>query len=202
MIKVFFCCSWDDNITNFLNKKYKPLTKNSSGIWKNIMAVDTINNAEWVVIIDDIHPRLKNKLTNFNKNKVICIPREPVRKKPQYLEFNFKYPFLYTNFYHCWSSIMCIKKNYDELSAFTMQNKNKLCSTITSGLDLGVGIYKNRVNFIKKLSKQNNFLDKIDIYGYNWKSYGNCAELIRKSCRSRAQIRFTHRWKLCIYLVM
>ena len=47
-------------------------------------------------------------------------------------------------------------------------NKNKLCSTITSGFSGGDGLYNKRIEFIKKLSKQKNFLGKIDIYGYNW----------------------------------
>jgi len=64
---------------------------------------------------------------------------------------------------------MCIKKNYDELLAFNkIPLKNKLCSTITSRLDQGNGLYATRIEFIKKLSKQKQFLNKIDIYGYNW----------------------------------
>jgi len=169
MIKIFFCCSWDPNPLHFLEEKYKPLTPESKGIWKNIIAVTDINKADWIVIIDDIHKKQKKQILNFNKDKVICIPREPGRKNPSYLNHNFKYKYTYNNFFHCWTSIMCIKKNYDELLAFNkIPLKNKLCSTITSRLDQGNGLYATRIEFIKKLSKQKQFLNKIDIYGYNW----------------------------------
>ena len=80
-----------------------------------------------------------------------------------------KYKYTYENFFHCWTSISHIKKNYDELLAFNkIPLKNKLCSTITSRLDHGIGLYGKRIEFIKKLSKQKQFLNKIDIYGYNW----------------------------------
>lgn len=169
MIKVFLCCSWDTDPIHFLKEKYAPLTPNSKGIWKKIKAVTNIKDAEWVVIIDDIHPNQLNQIINFDNNRIICIPREPARIKPKYMNYNFKYKFTYDNFYHCWSSIMCIKKNYDELLDFNkLPIKNKLCSTVTSGLIFNTGIYKERVEFIKKLSKQSQLRDKIDIFGYNW----------------------------------
>ena len=168
MINIFFCCSWDPDPAHFLNDKYKPLTLLSSGKWKNLNAVTDIKKAEWVIIIDAIHPKQLKDVLNFDKNKVICIPREPHRFNPNYLNYNFKYKYTYNNFYHCWTSIMCINKTYDELIAFNKYNKSKLCSTVTSGLHRNIGLYPNRIDFIKKLSKQPQFIDKIDIFGYNW----------------------------------
>ena len=169
MKKVFFCCSWDNNPQHFLQDKYAPLTPNNSGIWNNIIAVTNINDADWVIIIDDIHNSQRNQITQFNPNKIICLPREPARNNPSYLNYNFKYKMTYNNFYHVWTSIMCIKKNYDELNAINVPlKKTKLCSTITSKFNPGGGIYAERIEFIKKLSQQKQFLDKIDIFGYNW----------------------------------
>jgi hypothetical protein len=169
MIKIFFCCSWDPNSKHFLEDKYAPLTPNNSGKWNNIIAVTDINEAEWVIIIDDIHNSQINQITQFNPNKVICLPREPTRTYPTYLNYNFKYKMTYNNFFHVWTSIMCIKKNYDELLAInTPPKKNKLCSTITSKFNPGGGLYGIRIKFIQKLSQQKKFLDKIDIFGYNW----------------------------------
>ena len=169
MIKIFFCCSWDPDPQHFLEDKYAPLTPNNSGKWNNIIAVTDINNAEWVIIIDDIHPSQRNNIIKFNPDKIICLPREPARSNPSYLNYNFKYRMTYDNFFHCWTSIMCIKKNYDELSIInTSPEKNKLCSTITSRFNPGGGLYGTRIEFIKKLSQQKQFTDKIDIYGYNW----------------------------------
>ena len=93
MIKIFFCCSWDSNPIHFLEEKYKPLTPESKGIWKNIIAVTNISEADWIVIIDDIHKSQKKQILKFNKDKVICIPREPARNNPSYLNHNFKYKF-------------------------------------------------------------------------------------------------------------
>ena len=169
MIRVFFCCSWDNNTEHFLKHKYLPLTEHSKGIWKNIQAVTDIKKADWVVIIDDIHPSLYNDIKQFNKNKIICIPREPSKKYYNYLQLQCKYGFTYKNLFHCWSSIMCIKKTYDELKLVNHSPiKNKLCSTITSGFNPGGGLYKTRIDFIKNLSTHKEFLNKVDIYGYNW----------------------------------
>ena len=169
MINVFFCCSWDPDPVHFLEEKYRPLTKNSSGTCGNIMAVTDIKQADWLVIIDDIHPKQINEVANFNPNKVICIPREPENRSPVYMRFNFKYNFTYPTFFHCWSSIQAIEKNYDQLSSFQFLLKTRPCSTITSGYDNGTGLYKTRVDFIKRLSRQDRFREKIDIYGYGWK---------------------------------
>jgi hypothetical protein len=168
MIKIFFTCSWCSDPEHFLKDKYLPLTKNNSGIWKNIKAVTNIKEAEWLIIVDDINKKQKKEILNFDRERVICIPREPARKNPNYLNHNFKYKFTYDNFFHCWTSIMCIKKNYDELLSIIPYNKKKICSTITSRLNPGGGLYATRIDFIKKLSKQTKFLNKIDIYGYNW----------------------------------
>ena len=70
------------------------------GIWKNIIAVEDIKQAEWVVIIDDINPNFRSNILKFNKEKVICIPREPMRRNPEYLKYGFKYDFTYSNFFH------------------------------------------------------------------------------------------------------
>ena len=153
MIKIFFTCSWDSNPEHFLKDKYLPLTKNNSGIWKNIKAVTNIKEADWLIIVDDINKKQKKEILNFNRERVICIPREPARKNPNYLNYDFKYRFTYENFFHCWTSIMCIGKNYDELSSIIIPyNKKKICSTITSKLNLSRRrfiCYKNR--FYKKI---------------------------------------------------
>ena len=169
MIKIFFCCSWDSDPVNFLQEKYGPLTPNNSARWNNLIAVTNINDADWVIIIDDIHNSQKNEIIKFNNNKIICLPREPGRPHPSYLNYNFKYKMTYNNFFHVWTSIMAIKKNYDELNAINKPlEKTKLCSTITSKFNPGGGLYGARIDFIKKLSKQQQFMDKIDIFGYNW----------------------------------
>ena len=169
MIKIFFCCSWDSDPIHFLEDKYGPLTPNNSAQWNNIIAVTNINDADWVVIIDDIHNSQRNEIIKFNNNKIICLPREPGRPHPSYLNYNFKYKMTYNNFFHVWTSIMAIKKNYDELNAINKPlEKTKLCSTITSKFNPGGGLYGARIDFIKKLSKQEQFMDKIDIFGYNW----------------------------------
>lgn len=169
MIKVFFCCSWDPDPQHFLDEKYKDLTPNSCGKWKNISAVTNIKDADWIVIIDDIHKNQLSQILSFDKNKVICIPREPHRRHPIYLKYNFKYSFTYNNFYHCWSSIKAIKKNYMELNNYKKYyNKSKICSAVISKNQSDNGIYYKRIHFLKKLSQQEQFINKVDIFGYNW----------------------------------
>ena len=46
--------------------------------------------------------------------------------------------------------------------------KTKLCSTVISRYNPGGGLYGTRIDFIKRLSKQTKFLDRVDIFGYNW----------------------------------
>tara|TARA_Y100000816_G_C26103816_1_gene585829 strand:+ start:2382 stop:3314 length:933 start_codon:yes stop_codon:yes gene_type:complete len=169
MIKVFFCCSWDPDPKHFLEDKYLPLTKNSSGVWGNITAVTDMKEADWIVIADDIHGSQRQDILSFDPNKVICLPREPERTSPEYMRYPFKYKFTYQNFYHCWTSIMCVQKTYDDLANFKYRLKTKPCSTITSSYNNGTGIYGKRVEFIKRLSREQRFMDKIDIFGYGWK---------------------------------
>lgn len=161
MIKIIFCCSWDTNFKKILEQKMLPLTPSNKGIWKNVEAVDNVNDAEWLVILDDL---IDKRLIKRFKNNIIRIPREPGNNKI----YKFKHFKNYNNFYHCWTSIMCIGyKNYDFLSNFKIPEKNKLCSTITSKLIVN-SFYAKRVNFIKKLSEREVFYDKIDIFGYDW----------------------------------
>ena len=169
MIKVFFCCSWDPDPKHFLEDKYLPLTANNSGVWNNIIAVTDISDAEWLVIIDDIHNSQRNQVARFDPNKVICLPREPSRVRPSYLNYGFKYKMTYGNFFHVWTSVMCIGKSYDELCAVDSPPvKNRLCSTITSRFNPGGGLYGTRIEFVKRLSQQKQFINRVDIFGYNW----------------------------------
>ena len=164
MVKIFFCCSWDPNPKHFLEDKYAPLTPNNSGKWNGLVAVTDVNDADWVIIIDDIHNSQRQLIARFNPTNVICLPREPARAHPSYLNYNFKYKMTYENCFHCWTSIMHIVKNYDELaSIISSPPKNKLCSTITSRFNPGGGLYATRIDFIKKLSQQKQFVNKIDI---------------------------------------
>ena len=90
------------------------------------------------------------------------------RTYPSYLNYDFKYKMTYIllsrlDIYYVY------QKNYDELNAINQPlQKTKLCSTITSKFNPGGGLYAARIEFIKKLSKQKQFLDKVDIFGYNW----------------------------------
>jgi len=174
MIKVFFCCSWDHDSKHYIDKKILPLTDRQTGIWDNIEVTTTLEDAEWVVIMDDIPKTMLKQITHFNKNKVICFPREKANKNPLYLRCGFKYAYTYSNFYHVWSSLL-IGKNYNELlECSTYPKKNKLCSTITSAYNPQSQFYPQRVQFIKDLSQAGKtkinipFPLDVDIYGYGW----------------------------------
>lgn len=166
-IKIFLCASWTHNFNELLDS-YKNFTPKKNGIWNDIEGTTNINEADWVVVLDDLNQFNLNLIQKFDKNKIICLPRESARTNPYYLNTNIKYKFTYNDIIHVWSCNTEIKKNFDDLINLEYKEKKKLCSTVTSRLNLNVGIYQERINFIKKLSKQNNFKDKIDIFGYNW----------------------------------
>ena len=182
MIKVFLTCPWNNNIFDF----YKKNTPNSKGIWNNIEGVVNIDDAEFIIVLDDLHESILNRgFESFNKkfvnaNKVIYFQRENTkilnsdRNKSWYVNKvlpNVKYNITYEdNFFYTFAPASFIDKTYDELKKMKYEdiNKNKNISCIVSSKVLShiTPNYKKRVEFIKKYSNENP--DKIDIYGYGW----------------------------------
>lgn len=168
MIKLYFCCSWGESSEKLI-EKYSKLTPKLKSEWNNLQATNNINEADWIIIVDDLPNNIN--LENIDLNKIITIPREPYRFNFKYDKYNIKFKFNYDNFFHCWSSVTHILYDYKQLLDLKFKEKNKLCSGVVSKLiqknpKQARFAYENRVNFIRKLCQTNN--NNIDIYGYNW----------------------------------
>jgi hypothetical protein len=181
-INVLFTCPWSDEII----ESYKNNTPNNKGIWKNIEGVTNIDDAEFIIVLDDLHKSILDKgmeyFTNkfYNNNKIIHFQRENTKilesnkNKSWYIEKflpQIKYNISYENdFFYTFAPASFIDKTYDELKSLKYEdlNKDKNISCIVSSKVLShiTPNYQKRVDFIKKYSSEN--VDNIDIYGYGW----------------------------------
>lgn len=165
-INISFLCNWGES-SNQLMKKYSKLKSANFNNWKNLFPIDNINNSDWVIVMDDYSDidKLKNK-------NIIVLPREPYKKNKNISNINVTHDLNYNNFYHVWTCIAHIEKNYDELMLLNLSKKTHKCSAVVSKLihttpNEARIAYEERVAFIKKLSTLKT--NDIDIYGYNWK---------------------------------
>tara|TARA_B100000424_G_scaffold57824_2_gene41881 strand:+ start:6525 stop:7499 length:975 start_codon:yes stop_codon:yes gene_type:complete len=180
--KIFLTCPWDDKIIN----SYKNNTPNNKGIWKNIEGINNIDEADFIIVLDDLHQSILDKgieyFTNkfYKDNKIIHFQRENTKilkskiNQSWYVK-NFlpkiKYNVTYEdNFFYTFAPASFIDKTYDELKMMKFEdlNKDKNISCIVSSKVLShiTPNYQKRVNFIKKYSSENT--NNIDIYGYGW----------------------------------
>jgi hypothetical protein len=181
MIKIYITCPWQDS-TSILNK-YKKNTPGNKGIWKNIEAVTNYQDAEYLIVLDNLYKDLielgeHHFLNKFNNlNKIIHFQRENTGilkygKKNWYLNnilpklrnhITYEKRFLYT-----FAPASFINKTYDELKSMKYPNKTKNISCVVSSklFNKFTDGYKKRTKFIKKYSSL--YPEKIDIYGFGW----------------------------------
>ena len=181
MINIIFTCSWMNNEQIF--NSYKQNTPDNLGIWKNIKGVIDINEAEYIIILDDLHVSflnngIQNFLQKFNYDKIIHFQRENTTilnkqtNKSWYLTNvlpNIKYHITYEKgFLYTFAPASFINKTYDELKSMTYPEKTKNISCVISSKILNhiTDNYYKRVQFIQNYSK--NYPNKIDIYGKGW----------------------------------
>ena len=178
MLKIYFICPWEDS--NSLLNKLKKNTPKNEGIWKNLRGVDSINDCDYIVILDDLHVVFLNMgLNNFMKivdniNKIIYFQRENTSilnmcKKSWFrsdllplLKHNYSYE---DDFFYTFTTAHFLNKTYDELKVMEYPKKTKKVSCVVSNKNLGSS-YANRINFIKKYSEI--YPNSIDIYGRGW----------------------------------
>ena len=180
MKTIYFTCPWEDS-TSLLNKM-KRNTPSSQGIWKNIQGTDDINNFDYMVVLDDLHPSLLRKgpeaLANMVKkpNRVIYFQRENtnILKKSSKSWFTttilprIEHRYSYENdFFYTFTTAHFLNKTYDELKSMEYPHKTRNISCVVSNKNLDT-TYQNRINFIKEYSSRNK--DTIDIYGNGWKN--------------------------------
>jgi len=181
---IMFTCKYSDNTT--LLKSLVDGTPGSKGVWKNIIATNTLTAANWLIVLDDLDSALlkqgKNELlNNFNINNIIYFNRENasiLNKTKKYRlswfikdilpqlkhVYTDKTDYMYT---HVTASF--IGKTYDELKQLKPPNpdtKKKLSAVVSSMQDNEY--YKKRKEFIIDYSESEP--EMIDIYGIGWKN--------------------------------
>ena len=178
MINIYFTCPWEDAESLLL--KYKNITPDLGGIWKNIKATTNYEETEYLIVIDNINDNiLKKGEAHFsnkfrNLDKVIHFQREneSILGNINNWYTNNIFPKLknyispQNGFYYNFVTPIFINKTYDELKQMTFPEKTNNISTITSykhNPNINDG-YNKRVNFIKKYSNKYN----IDIFGKGW----------------------------------
>lgn len=176
--KIYFTCPWQDSES--LLFKYKKITPKQSGIWKNIEATTNYEEAEYLIIMDNVNDSILQKgeahfLNKFsNLDKVIHFQREneSILGHINNWYMNNIFPKLknyispQNGFLYCFVSPTFIDKTYDELKNMPFPEKTKNISTIISykhNPNINDG-YNKRVNFIRKYSNKY----KIDIFGKDW----------------------------------
>lgn len=167
MIKIFFISYWGDTPSQLL-EQYKKLTINNSGKWNNLIGTTDITQTDYIIIMEGIPEKYINIIHNFNKNNIICFPREPniVNISKNYLNLNIPNAYTYSNMYHIISNFNFLGETYDTLYNLKYPHKNKLLSCIISGKKSSTRIL--RYNFVFNFSNHNPSI--IDVYGksLNW----------------------------------
>ena len=62
MINIIFYCNWGSNSIELL-EKYKLMTPNNNGIWKNLKGITNLNEADYIIFLEGIP-------NNFNINSI------------------------------------------------------------------------------------------------------------------------------------
>lgn len=182
MLKICITCPWANSYDIF--NSYKRNTPGCSGVWKNVRGVHDINDADYLVVLDNLHESLLNEgkhfiLSRFEYNRIIHFQRENtaiIQKSANQTNWyaneilpNLKHNISYEKGYmYTFAPATFINKTYDELKEMKYPFKNKPLSCVVSGkkLDHITDNYRKRIDFITKYSHLNQ--GDIDIYGKNW----------------------------------
>jgi len=153
MIKVIFSCNWNLSPHQLL-KKYSKQTPNEAGIWKNIMGVSNIAEADYYIV-------LENSSIKTHQDKTIFVKREPDIINPIHPKYKHTITFNDDNTgIHWW-----INKTYDELKNMKYPNKTKIISCVASSK------HSHRAKYIRRLMTGDSL---VDLYGrgHDAKHYG------------------------------
>lgn len=162
MKKVAFFCLWNQTPLQLLNR-YKKMTENNLGIYKDLQGTDNILEADIIVFMEGIP---KNLNLNYLKNKtLICFPREPYGKK-NWEQLNLPHGYTYDNIFHVITDTEHMRKDYDFLKKLEYHEHPKTLSAVVSSKNDNAG-YHLRVRFFIRLSQV--YPDLCDIYGAGWK---------------------------------
>lgn len=166
MKKIYFAPTpWADSKT--ILDDYKLQTPNSDGIWEDLVGVDDLEEAEYIIIQDS--SIIKNKLSIYPKEKLIYFSREALDKNSikEYPEDKFTHfsfwngtGYLFTKWMYRKQGYGGTSKSYSELKNESIPKKTKELCCILSDTEVCDGH-----TLRKKFTKE--FLDKhkFDLYG-------------------------------------
>ena len=143
MKKIFFLNSWGESNSSLLDR-YKKQTPELSGMWKDLVGVSNIKEADYCIILGG-----NRTIINFDPDKTIYVKREPdfIESEPLHLGHSI----LWRNS-HC-GVTWWVNKSYDELKNMSYIKKEKEISCIVSAK------HAHRLAFIQKMMEKNNLVD-------------------------------------------
>jgi hypothetical protein len=156
MIKIAFAGNWRET-TKELSDFYKKQTPNASGIWNNIVCVDSWEEADYVIVMDGV-----NAGRIPPKDKVVFFGREP-----RHVNYR-RWEDCKLSFHHadgdCWlASTWWVNVPFVELERMGVDiPKQKPLSIIDSGRKAIVG-HNNRVSVIERIV--NKYKEDVDVWG-------------------------------------
>mgnify|MGYP003675104322 FL=1 len=112
MHKIYFASNWgqsSEQIANF----YKRQSPNGMGQWGNVISVNTMQEADFVIVLDDTTEHIPTD------KRVIFLGREPDHVRPRIKSNKWKssYNFLHHEFNNCWlAQTWWVDMNYETLN--------------------------------------------------------------------------------------
>ena len=143
-IKIIYLNNWGESTTDLLNR-YSKQTPKCKGIWKNLIGVTNIKDADFYIVLEGYHIVLPS-------DKTIYIKREPDFIRKHTSSYKHQINLKDTNCGLVW----WINKTYDELKTMQYPQKTKNISCIVSSK------HKDRLHLTKQIIKYN---PDIDLYG-------------------------------------
>ena len=147
MNKIFFLNSWGESSAALL-QRYSRQTPNISGIWKDIVGVPKIKDADYCVVLG----MGQHRRADFDLDKTIYVKREPTFIARD--SDAFKHTILWKDT-HC-GITWWVNKTYDELKSMEYPNKTKKISCVVSSK------HSHRNNYVRSLFRGDS---PIELYG-------------------------------------
>lgn len=159
MKKVAFVGGWGESSGAML-RRYAMQTPGNSGIWQDVQGVESIADADFIVVMDRTPPDMD--IANLPWEKVIYFEREP--HQVPWMERNFPSNMFFDGSYSKLHNVPTwwINVGFDDLVAMPYPAKPKLLSCVNSGLYSHIEEHRLRVEFLTRLTQQTH---DIDVYG-------------------------------------
>tara|TARA_R110000824_G_scaffold388703_4_gene584378 strand:- start:5308 stop:6207 length:900 start_codon:yes stop_codon:yes gene_type:complete len=165
--KIAFCCPWGINSAKLLYN-FKLLTPNNDGVWENLVGVDDVYDADWIIASENIDPAID--MRKINQDNIILFEREPPWiGTPNWNNHSTEYKFRFSSgrcFRVCgwsWNS------TYKDMREYKWKKRDKKICVITSNKRMCQG-HLHRLNFIKYFC--NRYPGILDVYGVGMENEG------------------------------